>query len=71
MENTNAKLFQYAVIWNPNKKEEKEGEKAKLVVEVTTVLAKDDKTAMMMAIKAIPKNYEDKYDQLDIAMRPF
>jgi len=31
---TEAKLFQYAIIWNPSEKEAKDGKKSKLIKEL-------------------------------------
>jgi hypothetical protein len=69
------KLYEYAVIFNPlpTKDENERGEKpkAKLVVDVTRTLANDDKEAMMLAARAIPAEYTDKLDRVEIALRPF
>lgn len=69
------KLFEYAVIYNPkptkDQMERGENPKSELVVDVTRVLANNDKEAMMLAARSIPEKYTDKLDQLDIACRPF
>jgi hypothetical protein len=69
------KLYEYAVIFNPlpTKDENDRGAqpKAQLVVDVTRVLANNDKEAMMLAARAIPEQYTDKLDRLEIAIRPF
>lgn len=68
------KLYQYAILWHPKEKqkdEEKNEAKTKLIVDLTTVLAASDQVAQMMAIKAIPEEYTDQLDQIDIAIRPF
>lgn len=62
-----AKLFEYAVIYNPRAKEEV----SKLVIEPTTVLAKSEKEANFIAARAVPEDYVGKLDQLEIAVRPF
>ena len=66
-----AKLFQYAILWHPNKDEEKAGKKTKLVVEPQTILAPSQQVAQMIAIKSIPDEYAEHFDQIDIALRPF
>lgn len=66
-----ATLFQYAIIWNPNEEQLKEGKKPELVVEPTTILADDAQKAMLMAARAIPEDRVADIDQLDIAVRPF
>jgi len=64
-------LFQYAILWHPNEKEEKEGQKSKLIGDIKTVLAKDDKEVLMIASMEIPADYKDKLDNLQIAVKPF
>lgn len=64
-----SRLFQYAILWHPSK--EDKNEKSKIVVEPTTILAKNEQVAQMMAVKAIPDEYTDKLEQVDIAIRPF
>lgn len=69
------KLFEFAVIYQPlaTKEQDERGEspKAVLLVDVKRVLANDEKQAMMLAARAIPEEYTDKLDLLDIACRPF
>lgn len=69
------KLYEYAVIYNPTptKDENERGDKpkSKLVVGVTQALANDDKEAMLLAARAIPAEYTDKLDRVEIALRPF
>lgn len=65
------KLFQYAIIWHPNAKQVKDGEKSKLLVEITSVLAKDERSLLMQASMQIPKDYQEQLDQVEIAIRPF
>ena len=65
------KLYQYAAICHPTKEEEKKGEKAKVIVEPTTVLAKNEQVAGMMIVRQIPEEFADKLEQIDIVIRPF
>lgn len=65
------KLFQYAVIFKPNAEEEAKGEKAALIVPITSVLAKDSQTAMILAGRLIPEEYLTRMDRLEVAVRPF
>jgi len=67
----NARLFQYAVIWSPTEAQEEEGQKAKLIVELTTVLSTDEKSLGLKAARAIPKEYDDQLDQVEIVVRAF
>lgn len=69
------KLYEYAVIYNPlpTKDQQERGEKPKslLIVDVTRVLSNNDKEASMLAARAIPADYTDKLDCVEIALRPF
>lgn len=68
----NKQLFQYAVIFNPSEKQVKEeGLESNLIVELQTVLAKDQDEATMRAAMAIPQAYKDKLSQIQIVVRPF
>ena len=68
----NKQLFQYAVIFNPSEKQVKEESlESKLIVEMQTVLAKDQNEVTMMAAMAIPQEYKDKLSQIQIVVRPF
>ncbi len=69
------KLFEFAVIYNPlqtqAQKDLGEKPKSELVVDVTRLLANNEKEALMMAARAIPDKYTDKLEQVEIACRPF
>ncbi len=64
------KLFEFAAIYVP-KKGDKEIEKACIIIEPKTVLAKDEKQAAMLAARALPENYVDKLECVEISVRPF
>lgn len=67
-----SKLFQYAIIWHPTEKQVKEdGAKSKLIKELSTILASDDKSVLMYAAMDIPADYKDQLDQVKIVVRPF
>lgn len=65
------RIFQFAAIWNPTSEQAKEGKKAKIVLEPTTILAKDAAQANMLAARALPEDMMDELDQIDIAVRAF
>lgn len=69
------KLFEFAAIYNPvaTKDEAERGvtPKSKLIVDVQRVLANNDKEAAMIAARAIPEEFIDKLDRVEIAVRPF
>jgi len=67
-----AKLFQYAILWHPTEKQAKdEGLKSKVLVELSTILAKDQATAVMAAGMKVPTDKQNELDQIEIAIRPF
>ncbi len=65
------KVFQYIVIWHPAEEQKKNGQKDVIVVDVHTVLAKDQTSAMLIAAKNIPEDYMDSPEQLEVVVRPF
>lgn len=69
------KLFNYAVIYHPPKsKSDFElgvDPKSELVSGPTSVLAADEVQARVYASRAIPPDYADKIDNLEIVVRPF
>jgi hypothetical protein len=65
------KLYEYAVIWHPNEAQEKEGKSSKVLVDPSTVLEVDVKVVGLKAAMAIPDEYKDQLDQIEIAVRPF
>ena len=62
------KLYEYVVIYVPK---DKEKNKPKIAVDVTRILAADERTATMIASRAIPEEYMDKLDEVEVAVRPF
>ena len=64
-------MFQYAALWHPNKKQEEEGMKSKLIVEIKTILCVDQKEAGLRAVMEIPAEYKDQLDQVELLIRPF
>lgn len=68
------KVFQYVIIFNPKPKENKETtEKAKVLVDVTTVVATNEKHAGILASRAIPEEYLDRIadGEVEVVVRPF
>lgn len=65
------KLFQYAIMWLPNEQQKKDGQKEKLIKDITSIMANDDKAANILAAKQIPDEYDNQLDQIQIALRPF
>jgi hypothetical protein len=69
------KIFEYAVLYHPlpTKDQIERGEQPRslLVVDVTRVVAKDQSEVQMLAARAIPEEYTNKLDRLEVAVRPF
>lgn len=65
------RLFQYALIWHPTREQSKEGKKSLIVLAPTLVLGSDDKSVGMRAIKAIPAEYDNQLDQIEVVIKPF
>lgn len=66
------KLYQYAVIKDERTDDNgKVVEKAKVVVDVTTILAKDNEQATLLAARAIPDEHMDDLERLQVVVRPF
>ena len=69
------KLFEYAVLYHPKKtKEQNErGEEPKsiLLVKPTQVLSTGDQEVAMLAARALPADYVDKLEDVEVLVRPF
>ncbi len=66
------KIFEIAAIYVPTEdKETKTKEKAEIIVAPTSVLAKDQATASMLAARLVPDKFADRLDQVQVAVRPF
>jgi hypothetical protein len=65
------KLFEYVGVYRPTDKERKDGQKDKIIVPLTQILAADQNSAMILAGRAIPEEYIDRLSQIEVAVRPF
>lgn len=65
------KLFQTVILWHPTEKQEKDGQKSKIIQEPKYVLEKDEKTAAMRANFSIPEEYRDQLDQVEVLVVNF
>ena len=66
-----SKFFEYGILWHPTDEQAKNGQKSKIVCAITTVLAHDEKGAVILASQEIPKEMHDQLDQVEITVRPF
>lgn len=64
------KVFDYVVFFTPTPEEKKAGEKAKIIA-TDRILEVDQKAAELKVARQIPAEYDDKLDQVTIAIRPF
>ena len=68
------KLYEYAVVLDEKTDRDDEiVEEAAVVVPVTTVLARDDAQAQLLAARSIPEEFvkNGKLDRLTVVVRPF
>lgn len=70
-----ARLFEYAVLYHPKVVKDAMGNETqgpdRIISDPIFTLAKDDKEVAMRAARAIPDEYLDKLDQVEIVVRPF
>jgi hypothetical protein len=68
------KIYEYAILFHHKARkvgEDHVTDPSQLLVDVTRIVAKDEKSAQIIAARAIPAEYIDKLDQVEIALRPF
>ena len=67
-----SKLFQYAILWHPTEKQVKDdGFKSRILVDLSSILALDQKTATISAAMEVPNEMKSELDQIEIVIRPF
>ena len=67
------KLFQFAVLLHDkiDKGNGKEDIKTSIVIEPKTILATDEKVALLQIAKQIPDEYKDKLQDIEILLKGF
>ncbi|MHC5012124.1 MAG: hypothetical protein ACYTG6_14450 [Planctomycetota bacterium] len=65
------KLYEFAILYIPDAKAKKDGERPKILVEPQYVLAPDDHSAGLLAGRQIPEAFLDRLDQVQVPVRPF
>jgi hypothetical protein len=69
------KLYEYAVLFHPKAtKEQKDSgvdPNSMIVLDPVTILAYDEKEAVMRVSRELPAEYMDKLQQVEIIIRPF
>jgi len=65
-------IYQYAILFIGKKTKDGDWkEKPKIIKEVTSIPAKDDEQAVMLAAREIPQEYLDRLDKVQLVVRPF
>lgn len=68
------KLFEYAVLYHPKatKEQSERGEtpKSEIVVDLTSILALDEKQVAIIASRALPEKFIDTLEDVEIVVRP-
>lgn len=65
------KLFEYAAILHPTKKDREDGAPSKIILAPTFCLAHDLDAARVIASRALPEEVLEKLDRVEVAVRPF
>ena len=67
-------LFTYAVLYHPKVIKDAAGneiqESSTILVQPTSIIAQDDGGARIIAARAIPAEFTDKLEQVEIIVRP-
>lgn len=67
-----SKIYEIAVLWHPTEDQFDEQKlRSKFVVEIQTILAKDESEATMKAFMAIPMENKGDLEQLEVIVRLF
>jgi len=67
------RIFEYAILFHPRRKKDEEAGSGDsiLAIDVTRILARDEKEVQLIAARAIPEKYLDSLDCVEVAVRPF
>jgi len=70
------RLFEYAILWHPKEKKDAAGnpmetKKSVIVQAPKTEIAVKEEDVAILAARAIPNEYVDKLDEIEIVVRPF
>lgn len=71
---TKQKLFEYAVLYHPKptkeQREADESPRSEVIVPIKAILAFDEREVGMRASRELPDSYADKFDCVEIVVRP-
>jgi hypothetical protein len=67
------KLFQFAILYHElvERENKKDEYKTTVLVEPKTVMASDEKVALLQIAKEIPDSVQDHLENVEILLRPF
>jgi len=71
MELVKQQVFQYMILWQSTKEQSEKGQKSKVIQGLTTEIGADAKAVGMKAIKAIPAEYDEQLEQVEVAIKGF
>lgn len=68
-------VYEYCILFHPRVRKDKEGEeiveKSKLIKDIERIVAASPQEVSIIASRAIPDEYLDKLDEVEIIVRPF
>lgn len=66
-------LMEYVVLWHPTDKQAEDDAKvtSKIIVDKKEVLVGSEQQAFILANRAIPEEYLNQLDQVEVIVRPF
>lgn len=67
------KLFQFAILYHETQYKENNRTEvvSSILVPPDTVIAQDERVALMMIAKKIPDSHQDKLQDVEVLLRPF
>ena len=70
------RLFEYAILWHPKEKKDAAGnpmesKKSQILKAPTMEIATKEEDVAVLAARAIPEEYMDRLDEIEIVVRPF
>jgi len=67
------KPYQFMVLYHEKIQQENKTDQIKtsIIVDLKTILATDEKVALLQIAKTIPDKYNDQLQDVEIVMRPF
>jgi hypothetical protein len=64
-------VYEYLIIHRPKAKKDEDQLRPELIQGLRTAIASSEQEVLIMASRQIPERYQNKLDEVDIAIRPF